>query len=138
MLPTRCSLLFASYCSCFFVLTSCCFILKVILCLTLILVIRHGKASFLNLAIISFVGLYYHISKRAAGIRYVFIGKASNQRPRYHVLKLYKIFLKSMMGHQLGNFLSHLSRITWFLLVRRRRKHVEDKSSKGYISSISK
>lgn len=30
-------------------------------------------------------GLYYHISKRAAGIRYVFIGKPSNQRPRYGV-----------------------------------------------------
>lgn len=56
---------------------------------TLIVVIRHVKESFLNLAIISSVGLYYHISKRAAGIRYVFIGKASNQRPRYRVLKLY-------------------------------------------------
>lgn len=50
----------------------------------LTVVIRYGKASFLNLAIIYFIfaGLYYHISKRAAGIRYVFIGKASNQRPR--------------------------------------------------------
>lgn len=36
-----------------------------------------------NLTIIFFAGLYYHISKRAAGIRYVFIGKPSNQRPRY-------------------------------------------------------
>lgn len=31
----------------------------------------------------SFTGLYYHLSKRAAGIRYVFIGKPTNQRPRY-------------------------------------------------------
>lgn len=29
-----------------------------------------------------FSGLYYHISKRTAGIRYVFIGKPTNQRPR--------------------------------------------------------
>lgn len=28
------------------------------------------------------VGLYYHLPKRAAGIRYVFIGKPMNQRPR--------------------------------------------------------
>lgn len=28
------------------------------------------------------VGLYYHLPKRAAGIRYVFIGKPINQRPR--------------------------------------------------------
>lgn len=33
-----------------------------------------------------FAGMYYHISKRASGIRYVFIGKPSNQRPRYGVL----------------------------------------------------
>ncbi|KAI5437640.1 hypothetical protein KIW84_023669 [Lathyrus oleraceus] len=31
-------------------------------------------------------GLYYHISKRASAIRYVFIGKASNQRSRYQIL----------------------------------------------------
>lgn len=38
----------------------------------------------IDLRIILFsVGLYYHISKRAAGIRYVFIGKPSNQRPRW-------------------------------------------------------
>ncbi|KAM3731694.1 hypothetical protein ACB098_11G001100 [Castanea mollissima] len=34
-----------------------------------------------NLMFFYFEGLYYHISKRAAGIRYVFIGKPSNQRP---------------------------------------------------------
>ncbi|KAL4305066.1 hypothetical protein AHAS_Ahas16G0041100 [Arachis hypogaea] len=33
-----------------------------------------------------FAGLYYHISKHAAGIRYLFIGKPSNQRPRYQIL----------------------------------------------------
>ncbi|KAK7303614.1 hypothetical protein RJT34_14524 [Clitoria ternatea] len=35
-----------------------------------------------NLMLFYFEGLYYHISKRPAGIQYVFIGKASNQRPR--------------------------------------------------------
>ncbi|KAF9606638.1 hypothetical protein IFM89_027371 [Coptis chinensis] len=33
--------------------------------------------------------LYYHISKRAAGIRYVFIGKPLNQRPRYQLLGVF-------------------------------------------------
>ncbi|KAA8538767.1 hypothetical protein F0562_028338 [Nyssa sinensis] len=36
-----------------------------------------------NLMFFYFEGLYYHISKRASGIRYVFIGKPMNQRPRY-------------------------------------------------------
>jgi hypothetical protein len=31
-------------------------------------------------------GLYYHLPKRAAGIRYVFIGKPMIQRPRYSPL----------------------------------------------------
>ncbi|EPS67997.1 peroxisome biogenesis factor 10, partial [Genlisea aurea] len=34
-------------------------------------------------------GLYYHLSKRAAGIRYVYIGKPSNQRPRYQILGVF-------------------------------------------------
>ncbi|KAH7523870.1 hypothetical protein FEM48_Zijuj06G0057800 [Ziziphus jujuba var. spinosa] len=41
------------------------------------------------LCYIMFAGLYYHISKRAAGIRYVFIGKPSNQRPRYQILGVF-------------------------------------------------
>ncbi|XLS61281.1 hypothetical protein HN51_015509 [Arachis hypogaea] len=36
-----------------------------------------------------FAGLYYHISKRASGIRYLFIGKPSNQRPRYQILGVF-------------------------------------------------
>uniref|UniRef100_A0A0D3GTE1 RING-type E3 ubiquitin transferase n=1 Tax=Oryza barthii TaxID=65489 RepID=A0A0D3GTE1_9ORYZ len=36
-----------------------------------------------NLMFFYFEGLYYHLPKRAAGIRYVFIGKPLNQRPRY-------------------------------------------------------
>ncbi|KAL6656939.1 hypothetical protein ACP70R_004719 [Stipagrostis hirtigluma subsp. patula] len=35
-----------------------------------------------NLMLFYFEGLYYHLPKRAAGIRYVFIGKPMNQRPR--------------------------------------------------------
>ncbi|OIV93847.1 hypothetical protein TanjilG_13862 [Lupinus angustifolius] len=42
-----------------------------------------------NLMLFYFEGLYYHISKRAASIRYVFIGKASNQRPRYQILGVF-------------------------------------------------
>ncbi|XP_040997254.1 peroxisome biogenesis factor 10 [Juglans microcarpa x Juglans regia] len=42
-----------------------------------------------NLMFFYFEGLYYHISKRAAGIRYVFIGKPSNQRPRYQLLGIF-------------------------------------------------
>ncbi|KAF6157089.1 hypothetical protein GIB67_041550 [Kingdonia uniflora] len=33
------------------------------------------------------VCMYYHISKRAAGIRYVFLGKPLNQRPSYTFLR---------------------------------------------------
>nr|GMD42792.1 peroxisome biogenesis factor 10 [Ipomoea batatas] len=39
-----------------------------------------------NLMFFYFEGLYYHLSKRASGIRYVFIGKPTNQRPRYQIL----------------------------------------------------
>ncbi|KAK4757872.1 hypothetical protein SAY87_019173 [Trapa incisa] len=42
-----------------------------------------------NLMLFYFEGLYYHISKRSSGIRYVFIGKPSNQRPRYQILGIF-------------------------------------------------
>ncbi|KAL5786429.1 hypothetical protein ACOSQ2_008821 [Xanthoceras sorbifolium] len=42
-----------------------------------------------NLMLFYFEGLYYHISKRAAGIHYVFIGKPMNQRPRYQILGVF-------------------------------------------------
>ncbi|KAF8036105.1 hypothetical protein BT93_C1950 [Corymbia citriodora subsp. variegata] len=42
-----------------------------------------------NLMFFYFEGFYYHISKRAAGIKYVFIGKPSNQRPRYQILGIF-------------------------------------------------
>ncbi|RAL52857.1 hypothetical protein DM860_007625 [Cuscuta australis] len=42
-----------------------------------------------NLMFFYFEGLYYHSSKRASGIRYVFIGKQANQRPRYQILGVF-------------------------------------------------
>ncbi|KAG5555921.1 hypothetical protein RHGRI_006539 [Rhododendron griersonianum] len=42
-----------------------------------------------NLMFFYFEGLYYHISKHAAGIRYLFIGKQVNQRPRYQILGVF-------------------------------------------------
>ncbi|KAL8497122.1 hypothetical protein ACS0TY_020702 [Phlomoides rotata] len=42
-----------------------------------------------NLMYFYFEGLYYHLSKRASGIRYVFIGKPTNQRPRYQILGVF-------------------------------------------------
>ncbi|KAL8152311.1 hypothetical protein V2J09_010071 [Rumex salicifolius] len=42
-----------------------------------------------NLMFFYFEGLYYHVSKRGAGIHYVFIGKPSNQRPRYQILGVF-------------------------------------------------
>ncbi|KAL6523953.1 peroxisome biogenesis factor 10 [Orobanche minor] len=42
-----------------------------------------------NLMFFYFEGLYYHLPKRAAGIRYVFIGKPTNQRPRYQILGVF-------------------------------------------------
>lgn len=42
-----------------------------------------------NLMFFYFEGLYYHISKRTAGIRYIFIGKQTNQRPRYQILGVF-------------------------------------------------
>ncbi|XP_047964654.1 peroxisome biogenesis factor 10 [Salvia hispanica] len=42
-----------------------------------------------NLMFFYFEGLYYHLSKRASGIRYVFIGKPTNQRPRYQILGVF-------------------------------------------------
>ncbi|KAL5719562.1 peroxisome biogenesis factor 10 [Ranunculus cassubicifolius] len=42
-----------------------------------------------NLMFFYFEGLYYHIAKRASGIRYVFLGKPLNQRPRYQLLGVF-------------------------------------------------
>jgi hypothetical protein len=44
--------------------------------------VRHGMRS-VNWVSLIVSGLYYHIGKRAAGIRYIYTGKPSQQRPRY-------------------------------------------------------
>eukprot|EP00268_Persea_americana_P017885 TRINITY_DN18734_c0_g1_i3.p1 TRINITY_DN18734_c0_g1~~TRINITY_DN18734_c0_g1_i3.p1 ORF type:complete len:175 (+),score=11.74 TRINITY_DN18734_c0_g1_i3:343-867(+) len=57
-----------------------------------------------------FEGLYYHISKRAAGIRYVFIGKPLNQRPRYQILGVFLLIQLCILGAE-GLRRSNLSSI---------------------------
>ncbi|PWA56715.1 peroxin 10 [Artemisia annua] len=61
-----------------------------------------------NLMFFYFEGLYYHISKRAAGIRYVFIGKPMNQRPRY-------IFYLCLVPNDLLRYMKLVKRIGVFL-----------------------
>ncbi|XP_031491972.1 peroxisome biogenesis factor 10 [Nymphaea colorata] len=51
-----------------------------------------------NLMLFYFEGLYYHISKRAAGIRYVFLGKPLNQRPRYQILGVFLLIQLCIIG----------------------------------------
>jgi peroxin-10 len=47
-----------------------------------------GFATRLHLALFYFYGVYYHWHKRAAGVRYEFIGRLFEHRPSYHVLGL--------------------------------------------------
>ncbi|XP_058078772.1 peroxisome biogenesis factor 10 isoform X2 [Magnolia sinica] len=63
-----------------------------------------------NLMFFYFEGLYYHISKRAAGIRYVFIGKPLNQRPRYQILGVFLLIQLCIIGAE-GLRRSNLSSI---------------------------
>ncbi|XP_078155010.1 peroxin 10 isoform X1 [Carex rostrata] len=51
-----------------------------------------------NLMFFYFEGLYYHLSKRASGIRYVFIGKPLNQRPRYQLLGIFLLIQLCILG----------------------------------------
>uniref|UniRef100_A0A804MSU6 RING-type E3 ubiquitin transferase n=1 Tax=Zea mays TaxID=4577 RepID=A0A804MSU6_MAIZE len=51
-----------------------------------------------NLMFFYFEGLYYHLPKRAAGIRYVFIGKPMNQRPRYQILGIFLLIQLCILG----------------------------------------
>ena len=39
----------------------------------------------MHLMLFYFEGLYYHCSKRGAGVGYVFTGRPDQQRPRYHL-----------------------------------------------------
>eukprot|EP00884_Botryococcus_braunii_P002756 jgi/Botrbrau1/12481/Bobra.0169s0028.1 len=45
-------------------------------------------AARLHLALFYYYGIYYALSKRVTGVRYIFIGKLLEQRPSYHVLGL--------------------------------------------------
>eukprot|EP00271_Cylindrocystis_brebissonii_P009738 TRINITY_DN2490_c0_g1_i1.p1 TRINITY_DN2490_c0_g1~~TRINITY_DN2490_c0_g1_i1.p1 ORF type:complete len:551 (-),score=82.01 TRINITY_DN2490_c0_g1_i1:570-2222(-) len=51
-----------------------------------------------HLMLFYFEGLYYHWSKRMMGIRYIFTGRASEQRPRYHVLGMFLLVQVSLLG----------------------------------------
>lgn len=51
-----------------------------------------------NLMFFYFEGLYYHFSKRGAGIHYVFIGKPMNQRPRYQILGIFLLIQLCILG----------------------------------------
>lgn len=64
-----------------------------------------------NLMFFYFEGLYYHISKRAAGICYVFIGKPMNQRPRYQILGMFLLVQLCIIAAE-GLRRSNLSSIT--------------------------
>ncbi|KAG6514334.1 hypothetical protein ZIOFF_024687 [Zingiber officinale] len=64
-----------------------------------------------NLMFFYFEGLYYHVSKRASGIRYVFIGKPSNQRPGYQILGVFLLIQLCILGAE-GLRRSNLSSIT--------------------------
>nr|CAD1832312.1 unnamed protein product [Ananas comosus var. bracteatus] len=64
-----------------------------------------------NLMFFYFEGLYYHISKRAAGIRYVFIGKPLHQRPRYQILGIFLLIQLCILGAE-GLRRSNLSSMT--------------------------
>ncbi|XP_057477006.1 peroxisome biogenesis factor 10 [Actinidia eriantha] len=63
-----------------------------------------------NLMFFYFEGLYYHVSKRAAGIRYVFIGKQMNQRPRYQILGVFLLIQLCIIAAE-GLRRSHLSSV---------------------------
>ncbi|KAF8055257.1 hypothetical protein N665_1300s0005 [Sinapis alba] len=64
-----------------------------------------------NLMLFYFEGLYYHISKRASGVRYVFIGKQLNQRPRYQILGVFLLIQLCIIAAE-GLRRSNLSSIT--------------------------
>lgn len=67
-----------------------------------------------NLMFFYFEGLFYHISKRAAGIRYVFVGKPLNQRPRYQILGVFlliQLCIIAAEGLRRSNFSSIASSV---------------------------
>eukprot|EP00249_Psilotum_nudum_P018517 c26846_g1_i1 orf=506-1804(-) len=51
-----------------------------------------------NLMLFYFEGLYYHLAKRVAGVRYIFMGKLFHQRPRYHMLGVFLLIQLCIVG----------------------------------------
>ncbi|KAH8967091.1 hypothetical protein BDL97_03G061000 [Sphagnum fallax] len=51
-----------------------------------------------HLMLFYFEGAYYHMAKRTAGIRYIFMGKPTQQRPRYHMLGMFLLIQLSIVG----------------------------------------
>ncbi|KAG0580316.1 hypothetical protein KC19_4G164600 [Ceratodon purpureus] len=51
-----------------------------------------------HLMLFYFEGVYYHLAKRFAGIRYIFMGKPAQQRPRYHMLGMFLLIQLSIVG----------------------------------------
>ncbi|KAJ7543664.1 hypothetical protein O6H91_09G047400 [Diphasiastrum complanatum] len=67
------------------------------------LILPSVKEAFLllfraNLMLFYFDGIYYHLAKRAAGIRYIFMGKATQQRPRYQLLGVFLLIQLCIVG----------------------------------------
>eukprot|EP00850_Spirogloea_muscicola_P005815 SM000027S09596 [mRNA] locus=s27:265681:268628:+ [translate_table: standard] len=52
----------------------------------------------MHLMLFYFEGFYYHLAKRATGVRYVFTGRASEQRPRYHILGMFLLVQVGILG----------------------------------------
>jgi len=51
-----------------------------------------------HLMVFYFEGVYYHLAKRFAGMRYIFMGKPAQQRPRYHMLGMFLLIQLSIVG----------------------------------------
>ncbi|KAL3688500.1 hypothetical protein R1sor_014809 [Riccia sorocarpa] len=67
--------------------------------------VREGLVLLMrtHLMLFYFEGLYYHMGKRAAGIRYIFTGRPSQQRPRYQMLGMFLLVqLTFVFGHWLS------------------------------------
>lgn len=42
--------------------------------------------------------MYYHLSKRTTGVRYLFTGRGLDQRPRYNILGLFLFVQLAVVG----------------------------------------
>lgn len=51
-----------------------------------------------NLMFFYFEGVYFHLAKRAAGVRYVHMGKMIYKKPRYHMLGMFLLIQLCIVG----------------------------------------